>query len=114
MTESEFGDRLKARRVAKKMSQDEVAKALGKQHRTTISTWEKGKQLPSITELKRLAELLDTTVGHLVDGTPDPQSVPKGYKLVDEDEWNQQNRQLTELKDELISLQRKEIARQKV
>ncbi|RZM28489.1 MAG: XRE family transcriptional regulator [Pedobacter sp.] len=114
MEESEFGDRLKAKRVAKKLSQDEVAKALGKQHRTTISNWEKGKQLPSIIELKRLAELLDTTVGHLVDGTPESEFVPKGYKLVEEDEWNLHNKQIRDLQQELISYQRKEIDRQKV
>ncbi|MEZ0607879.1 helix-turn-helix domain-containing protein [Fibrella sp. WM1] len=109
MEESEFGERLKAQRIAKKLSQDDVAKAMGKQHRTTISNWEKGKQQPSLSEIRRLAELLDTTVGYLVNG--EESTVPKGFRLVEDDQWDQQNRRLIELQEELIKYQKKELAR---
>lgn len=107
--ESDFGKRLRAKRMEKNFSQDDLAKALGKQHRTTISNWEKGKQQPNLSEVKQLAILLGTTVGYLADGEP----VPEGYILVRKEDWQDKNQRIITIQEELLHYQRQEITRQR-
>ncbi|MBO0952992.1 helix-turn-helix domain-containing protein [Fibrella forsythiae] len=113
MSELSFGKRLELRRKNKGYTQGYLAEMLGKKHRMTISSWETGKAEPSMSELQQLATLLNTTVGYLVDGTPEGEGIPKGYKLVQEEELIKYNRQLIDLQEQLISYQQKEIDRNK-
>lgn len=61
-----FGENLKAIRVQKGLSQEELAVRL---HvvRQTISKWEKNRSVPDAELLIRLAELLEVPVSELLD-----------------------------------------------
>ena len=65
---STFGKRLRDCRKDKNLSQNEVAKALNTNH-SVIGKYERDDVNPSIDAVKRLAELLDTTVAYLVGET---------------------------------------------
>ena len=62
---STFGKRLRDCRKEKGLSQNEVAKLLKTNH-SVIGKYERDDVNPSIDAVKRLAELLDTTVAYLV------------------------------------------------
>jgi transcriptional regulator with XRE-family HTH domain len=62
---STFGKRLRECRKEKGLSQNEVAKLLNTNH-SVIGKYERDDVNPSIDAVKRLAELLDTTVAYLV------------------------------------------------
>ena len=65
---STFGKRLRDCRKEKGFSQNEVAKLLNTNH-SVIGKYERDDVNPSIDAVKRLAELLDTTVAYLVGET---------------------------------------------
>lgn len=60
-----FGKRLAECRKAKSLSQKELAKAFNTSH-TTIGKYERDEMTPSIEAAKKLAKILDTTVGYLL------------------------------------------------
>ncbi|MCH2046364.1 MAG: helix-turn-helix domain-containing protein [Saprospiraceae bacterium] len=62
---STFGKRLRDCRKEKGLSQNEVAKLLNTNH-SVIGKYERDDVNPSIDAVKRLADLLDTTVAYLV------------------------------------------------
>jgi len=63
-----FGKRLADCRKAKKLSQKELAKIFSTSH-TTIGKYERNEMTPSIEAAKKLAKILDTTVGYLLAET---------------------------------------------
>lgn len=63
-----FGKRLTECRKAKDLSQKDLAKAFGTSH-TTIGKYERDEMTPSIEAAKKLAKILDTTVGYLLGET---------------------------------------------
>ena len=65
-----FGKKLAALRKGKKMSQTDLAKKLSTSV-SVISRYERDEMAPSIETAKRLAGLLDTTVGYLLGETED-------------------------------------------
>ena len=62
---SEVGKRLRSRRVALRMTQDELAARLFVT-RQTISNYERGLSEPDLDTLQRLASLLETDVAYLL------------------------------------------------
>lgn len=60
-----FGKKLTECRKAKDLSQKELAKTFGTSH-TTIGKYERDEMTPSIEAAKKLAKILDTTVGYLL------------------------------------------------
>ena len=60
-----FGKQLAECRKAKNLSQKELAKAFVTSH-TTIGKYERDEMVPSIDAAKKLARILDTTVGYLL------------------------------------------------
>jgi len=60
-----FGKRLAECRKAKNLSQKDLAKAFLTSH-TTIGKYERDEMTPSIEAAKKLAKILDTTVGYLL------------------------------------------------
>ena len=60
-----FGKRLTECRKAKNLSQKELAKIFNTSH-TTIGKYERDEMVPSIEAAKKLAQILDTTVGYLL------------------------------------------------
>lgn len=67
-----FGKKLAALRKGKKMSQTDLAKKLSTSV-SVISRYERDEMAPSIETAKKLASLLDTTVGYLLGETEDDQ-----------------------------------------
>jgi len=65
---STFGKRLRDCRKEKGLSQNEVAKLLNTNH-SVIGKYERDDVNPSIDAVKRLAELLNTTVAYLAGET---------------------------------------------
>jgi len=61
---STFGQKLSECRKAKNLSQKELAKIFVTSH-TTIGKYERDEMIPSIEAAKKLAKILDTTVGYL-------------------------------------------------
>lgn len=57
---------LKELRQAKKLSQKEVADALGV-GRSTVAMWENGSSFPKVEMFPAIAEILDVKVGVLFD-----------------------------------------------
>lgn len=62
---SSFGQRVAACRKAKNLSQKELAEIFNTSH-TTIGKYERDEMIPSIEAAKKLAAILDTTVGYLL------------------------------------------------
>lgn len=62
----EFKDRLKMLREEKGMTQEELARRLGLEERSTISHWEKGRQGPSRDLLVKLSQIFEVPVDYLV------------------------------------------------
>ena len=60
-----FGKRLTECRKAKNLSQKELAEAFITSH-TTIGKYQRDEMTPSIDAAKKLAKILDTTVGYLL------------------------------------------------
>ena len=67
---SSFGKRLATCRKEKNLSQKELAKIFKTSH-TTIGKYERDEMVPSIEAAKKLAQILDTTVGYLLGETDD-------------------------------------------
>ncbi len=63
-----FGKRLADCRKAKNLSQKELAQIFKTSH-TTIGKYERDEMVPSIQAAKKLANILDTTVGYLLGET---------------------------------------------
>lgn len=67
---SSFGKRVAECRKAKNLSQKELAQIFHTSH-TTIGKYERDEMTPSIEAAKKLANILDTTVGYLLGETED-------------------------------------------
>ncbi len=63
-----FGVKLAICRKAKNLSQKELAKIFSTSH-TTIGKYERDEMIPSIKAAKKLANILDTTMGYLLGET---------------------------------------------
>lgn len=62
----DFGNRLKELRLARNLSQDEVAKRLGL-HTKTISAYETNVRAPKYEILKKLATLYNTSTDYMLN-----------------------------------------------
>jgi transcriptional regulator with XRE-family HTH domain len=62
-----FPERLRKLRKARGLTQEELGR-LADVHNVNLSRYERGLSNPSAVVLKRLAEALDVSVGHLVEG----------------------------------------------
>ncbi|WP_138993936.1 helix-turn-helix domain-containing protein [Larkinella sp. C7] len=106
-----FGQRLKKLREDKNMSQEELAIALGKsgKHiRNVISNWEKDRAEPSLSDLNKLCEVLETTPNFLLNGdqTKAAFEPPAGYVVMKADEVIELQRQLLQKQKEKIEEQK--------
>lgn len=74
-----IGDRIKQLREARKMSQDELAQAIGYKSRSTIGKIELGKMDITQSSIAAIAKILGTTPGYLMgwedeNGKPNAES----------------------------------------
>ena len=67
MNINKIGNLIARQRIAKKMTQDQLAKKLGIL-RTTVSKWERGINTPDISLLQPLCQELDLTFTELING----------------------------------------------
>lgn len=65
---NDFAQRLRQLRKEKGLTQTELGKLAGV-HNVNLSRYERGQSEPSADGLKRLAEALGVSVGHLVEGS---------------------------------------------
>lgn len=75
-----FGKRLMECRKAKNLSQKELAEIFNTSH-TTIGKYERDEMIPSIDAAKKLAKILDTSVGYLL-GENDQANLFKDPKML--------------------------------
>lgn len=61
-----IGDRIKEKRLELGMTQEELAEKVGFKTRASVSRLEGGDRNIPISKLKKLAEVLDTTIGYLM------------------------------------------------
>jgi DNA-binding helix-turn-helix protein len=61
-----IGERIKERRLELGMTQEELADKVGFKTRASVSRLEGGDRNIPISKLKKLAEVLDTTIGYLM------------------------------------------------
>lgn len=90
-----------------KLSQDQLAQKMEKSGKQIVSNWETDRSEPSISDLRKLAEILGTTASWLIDGGESPQTkvvqeVPPGYVLMPAEEVIEMQRQLIRSKDQTI------------
>ena len=100
-----FGQRLRFLREKKGLSQDQLAQLVGvKSGKQTISKWERDAGDPSLPEIHKMIEVLETTARYLVDGLESgqavPLEVPPGQILMDAGEVIKMQRELLELKSQ--------------
>lgn len=77
---STFGKKLRECREAKGLSQKELAKLLNTSY-SVIGKYERDEMLPSIEAAKKIARLVDTTVGYLLSET-DQENVLKNPDML--------------------------------
>ena len=75
-----FGKKLAECRKAKNLSQKELAEIFNTSH-TTIGKYERDEMVPSIEAAKKLAKILDTTVGYLL-GEDEQSNLFKDQKML--------------------------------
>ncbi len=64
--QQQFGNLVRRRRLAIGLGQEALADKAGL-HRTHVSLLERGKRMPSLTVIKKLAMALDTTMASLME-----------------------------------------------
>ena len=67
-----FGKKLRECREVKKLSQNELAKLI-EAHHSIIGKYERDEVKPSIDVVKKIANILETTVGYLLGESQDSQ-----------------------------------------
>jgi len=63
----EFKNNLRYLRRSNSMSQDELAEKLGYKSFTTVQKWEDGTAFPRVATLKKIADIFDIDVDHLLN-----------------------------------------------
>lgn len=63
---NDIGDRIKEKRLEKKMSQEELAKRTGYKDKSSISKIERGTRQPQVEDLKKIASALKVDFGYLL------------------------------------------------
>lgn len=72
--QSNLGDRIRTQRMLKKLSQDELADAVGI-NRVTLSKYERGLIEPTASNLSRIASKLECSVSDLLGESRPPRPV---------------------------------------
>ncbi|MPR36515.1 helix-turn-helix domain-containing protein [Salmonirosea aquatica] len=80
------GKRIKHCREKSGYTQDEMATMMGKSSKQTISSWENDKNEPTLSDLKKLAKILNTTVAYLIGEEPVLSAASNEYVTISKDE----------------------------
>lgn len=93
------------------LTQQQVAIHVGKKNKTVVSSWELDKNEPSLSDIKKLADLLNTSVSYLIEGIDS--GIPSGQVLVDSKKYTKMLEELNEKKTDQLEETRKQIERLK-
>ena len=77
-----LGEKIKKLRKSKKFTQTDLAERLGV-HVNTLLRWENGKRFPNIEKIKKIADVLGTTVSYLTDDMSEMCEMPLQTKGID-------------------------------
>ena len=72
---SDFNDNIRKYREKKGLSQEQLATAMGKKSKNTVSGWESGSHDVRISDLQRLCEVLEVDVDTLLGFRNEEQKV---------------------------------------
>lgn len=81
-----FGERLKQKRKAKNLTQGQLAELLGMEKHNAISNWENGLSKPSADDLKKVSEILETSIDWLLKGD-EKYNIPQGKIAIAQEEY---------------------------
>ncbi|WP_020599216.1 helix-turn-helix domain-containing protein [Spirosoma panaciterrae] len=99
-----FASRLKELRKSKGLSQEELAEKVGvKSGKQTISNWENEKTEPTLSDIRKVAEALETTLSYLIEGVEPAVAVGEpraGYISVPMEEFIDLQRRVIKQMDE--------------
>ena len=84
-----FGNNLKAKRLEKGMTQDDVANAIG-MSRQAVHYYENELREPTLATLQNLAEVLDCTVDQLIADSEETGAAAINAEGQEEDDGNSQ------------------------
>jgi transcriptional regulator with XRE-family HTH domain len=102
------GKRIKSKRAEKGYGQEELAQIMGKTSKQVISNWENNKNEPTLSDLKKLASVLGTTVSFLVGESLDPAEGNSDKITISKDEFIELQRiALRKEKEEKVELQKR-------
>ncbi len=93
-----IGLKIQAARIAKGMTQGELAKALGID-RGSVGRWETGKAVPKQVGIPKVAKLLGTTAENLLEGASDVNSNSEAVEVL-----RSERRTLKEIREEVKKL----------
>ena len=80
-----IGERIKERRLELGMTQEELADKVGFKTRASVSRLEGGDRNIPISKLKKLAEVLDTTIGYLMGMEDNSGTMREAIEFIDKD-----------------------------
>ena len=87
---NKIAQRIKERRVALRMKQQELATGVGVSV-VTITRWEKGTRTPNSSMMSKLAEKLQTSIGYLLGETDTPNMSSQTVNFIPEVNTNKPN-----------------------
>ncbi len=91
MDPARIGENIRDRRVAKALTQDQLAEMLGVS-RNTVSRWERGVNIPDLSLLVQLSRALDVSIDRLITGQDYPESVISQIPSVEESDADESSR----------------------
>jgi transcriptional regulator with XRE-family HTH domain len=97
------GERIKKYRELAGLNQDQLAAELKKSSKAVISNWETGRNEPSLAELRKMAEILQTSVAQLVGEMPIFEEPRENYIMIRKDDLIDLQRKALELEEERIN-----------
>jgi transcriptional regulator with XRE-family HTH domain len=103
------GKRIKKSREQKGLTQDELAVQMGKSSKQTISSWENDKNEPTLSDLKKLAQLLGTSVSYLIGEVSSVQDPGSEFITIPKDELIELQRIALGKKDQALKDKEKQI-----
>ena len=100
-----FPDRLKKFRIAKGLTQNQIADVLGVSQ-NAVYNWENGRREPSLGAIKQIAEILDTTMFDLIgEEYKNGDSLDEFERLKKENEnLKRQNEKLLKEREEILKI----------
>ena len=105
------GQRIRRYRELAGMNQEELAALMGKSGKTIVSHWENGKVDPSLAQVRKMAEIFNTTVAQLVGEAPILEEPRENYVMVRKDDLIDLQRKALEMEEERVKNLKEQLER---